>query len=345
MENFDREDFRFIIIESPTNIIEDINCVFDNFIEFQQIKKKDGRQWTSSSILSVIDHMFEIFSEEREKIYTKLNIDPIKELEFKFSFITDQSYNSDIKDFLSFLEKYKNNERIAEDEFQKLNYFYRGKNREEFFVFLKYLKLTFKSYPSRNIDSTTDGVEEECLNRIEKRFRVRKIVSQKVLNEILRIISKKSEGMTVKSRTLFKHNLKRIVMFYKTNEYKNLREELPKDFETVISCIEEHIDKIDQIIINSEYLNNDNKFEIPLKININNIWYFFYLIDRKISRELQSDINYLNDLINEESNILILLHRGINLNLNSLEVVHCFISYDMEEGFRKYFEKLIIDNL
>ena len=40
MENLDQKDFRFIIIESPTNIIEDINCVFDNFIEFQQIKKK-----------------------------------------------------------------------------------------------------------------------------------------------------------------------------------------------------------------------------------------------------------------------------------------------------------------
>lgn len=37
MENFDREDFRFIIIESPTNIIEDINLIFDNLIEFQQI--------------------------------------------------------------------------------------------------------------------------------------------------------------------------------------------------------------------------------------------------------------------------------------------------------------------
>ena len=344
MENLDQKDFRFIIIESPSNIIEDINCIFENYIEFQQIKKKENGQWTKSSIKEVIDHFFLILSEDREEIYKKLNLDLIKQLDFKFLFITDQGYNSDIKDFLIFLEKYQNNERDAEDEFQELNYFIKGKDKDKFFNFLNCLKLIFKFYPSRNPESTTDGVEEECLNRIEKRFKVDRTISQNVLSEILKLISKKSEGKIVKSRTLYKSDLDKVVMFCKTNENKNLKEELPNGFEIVISCIEQHIETIEQIIINSEYKKNDNKFDIPLKININGKWYFFNLIDRKITRELQSDLNRLNELINEENNIIILLFRGNLLNLDGLDIENCFSSNERER-FKKYFEELIFDKI
>ncbi len=340
MENLDQKNFRFIIIESPSNIIEDINCIFDNYIEFQQIKKKDEGQWTKSSIEAVIDHFFLIYSEDREEIYKKLNLDLVKQLDFKFLFITDQGYNSDIRDFLIFLEKHQNNERDAEDEFQELNYFIKGKDKDKFFNFLNCLKLIFKFYPSRNLESTTDGVEEECLNRIVKRFKVDRTISKNVLSEILKLISKKSEGKIVKSRTFYKNDLDKVVMFCKTNENKKLREELPICFEIVISCIEQHIETIEQIIINSEYKKNDNKFDIPLKININGKWYFFNLIDRKITRELKSDLNRLKELLNEDDNTIILLFRGNLLNLGGLEIENCFSSNE-KERFKKYFEELI----
>ncbi len=335
-------DFRFIIIESPSNIVEDINCIFDNYIEFQQIKKKDEGQWTKSSIKVVIDHFFIIFSEDREEIYKKLNLDSVKQLDFKFLFITNQGYNSDIRDFLIFLEKYQNNERDSEDEFQELNYFIKGKDKDKFLNFLNCLKLIFNFYPSRNPENTTNGVEEECLNRIEKRFRVDRSISQNVLSEMLKLISKKSEGKIVRSRTLYKNDLDKVVMFCKTNENRKLKEELPIDFEIVISCIEQHIETIEQIIINSEYKKNDNKFDIPLKININGKWYFFNLVDRKITRELQSDLNRLNELLNEENNIIILIFRGNLLNLDGLEIENCFSSNERER-FKKYFEELIFD--
>ena len=340
MKNLDKKNFRFIIIESPSNIIEDINCIFDTYIEFQQIKKKDEGQWTKSTIEAVIDHFFRIYSENREEIYKKLNLDLVKQLDFKFLFITDQGYNSGIRDFLIFLEKHQNNERDAEDEFQELNYFIKGKDKDKFFNFLNYLKLIFKFYPSRNPESTTDGVEEECLNRIEKRFKVDRTISKNVLSEILKLISKKSEGKIVKSRTFYKNDLDKVVMFCKTNENKKLREELPICFEIVISCIEQHIETIEQIIINSEYKKNDNKFDIPLKININDKWYFFNLIDRKITRELKSDLNRLKELLNEDDNTIILLFRGNLLNLGGLEIENCFSSNE-KERFKKYFEELI----
>lgn len=344
MENLERKDFRYIVIESPTNVIEDINSIFENFIAFQQIKKKDSGQWNLSGIKDVLDHFFEIFSEDREKIYKKLNLDLVRELEFKFSFITNQGYDSYIKKFLVYLEKLQNNERAAEDEFQKLEYLRNGKEKKRFSDFLTCVKLIFQFYPSRNPNRTTDGVEEECLNRIEKRFKVNKIISSKVLSEILKKILKKSEGKTVKSRTFYRSDLKEVVMFYKTNENRNLRDDLPIDFEIVISCIEKYVEKIDEIIINSEYRKKDNKFDIPLKINISGTWYFFNLIDRKMTREHRSDINCLNDLINEESNILILLFRGNILNLNGLDVENYFTSFDKEK-FKKWFEELIIDEI
>ncbi len=344
MENFERKDFRFIVIESPTNVIEDINSIFDNFIAFQQIKKKDSGQWNLRGIKDVIDHFFEIFSQDREKIYKKLNLDLVKELDFTFSFYTNQGYNSDIRKFLVFLEKLRNNERAAEDEFQKLEYLLESKEKNRFLNFLTCAKLIFQFYPSRNPNSTTDGVEEECLNRIEKKFKVNKILSSKILSEILKLILKKSEGKTVNSRTLYRSDLKKVVMFYKTNENRDLREEIPIDFEIVISCIEKYVEKIDEIIINSEYRKKDNKFVIPLKININGTWYFFNLIDRKITRELQSDINCLNDLINGDKNVFILIFRGNILNLNGLDVEYCFTSFDKEK-FKKWFEELIIDEI
>ncbi len=342
MENLDKKDFRFIIIESPSNVIEDINCIFENYIIFRQIKKKDDGHWKLNGIKDTIDHLFEIFSKDREKIYKKLNLDPVKKLDFKFSFITNQAFNSDIRDFVIFLKKNKNKERDA--EFQKLNYLINKKNRVRFFDFLKSLELTPYFYPSRNLDSTTEGIEEESLKKIEKKFNVDKNISSKILGEILRIITKKSEGKTIKSRTLYKIDLNKVVMFYKTNENKNIREELSNDFEIVITCLEQFIEKIDQVMINIEYKKKDNIFKIPLKIDIFDKSYYFYLIDRKITRELQSDLNHLNELIKEENNTFILIFRGKFLNLDGLDMKNFFNSNEKLK-FKQYFEELIFDKI
>ena len=68
LKEFENQDFLKIIIESPENEIEDINCVLMDKVEFIQIKKKEGDRWTKSNLKEEVFKLFVKIFKTRYKI-------------------------------------------------------------------------------------------------------------------------------------------------------------------------------------------------------------------------------------------------------------------------------------
>jgi len=336
LEEFQNNQFRYIVIESPENEIEDINCIFEDNIEFQQIKKIDGDRWTLSSLRDVIKSFYEIFKKQKTRI-RDLNLNIKRNYLIKFSFVTNGDRNRGIFNFQIALKKFKNDEYLNSENRENLKLFSKVvKSKQKYQDFIKKINFIFLYHPSSDINNLTKQIKQYCVIRLSELFRLKKSDANLTLTRILDLVFEKSQGFTIKARTLTRKDIIDIISSHKISG-TDLKEIFSKNFYEFIDIINKNIELIVGNVDIKQKCLKQIDYPVDLVFKVKGNTYCVIFIENKISEDDLILLKNLQRVIIEEGKIPLFLYNEYPKDFRELKEEYC-ISVKNTDKFENIFK-------
>lgn len=329
-------DFKYIIVESLYNNIEDINCVYSDKIDFIQIKKREHSVWSRNDIEPIIHHLYSLFKEPKEKL-TELNIPICFNYEFKYLFITNADFSPEISKFNLSLRKIHNNEQLNDEEEKILILFKNKKKKYEEFLRILYLD---PNHISGNPENITDHIKEMCVLQLVDKAKLKKEISTLIIQQLYEEIAEKNCGRSSSTRKIEKSNLIELIADYKCDKRSN--PEYTTWVKNFLDMINEYILDIEGEILYNQFITYgiDNK---SLKISIKfKIWgkdMNIIIVESKLtSHKLNEFLIFENYIKSIKNSVVLFIFTNNRNDFCGLKENNCLIIEF--ENVKNYFQKL-----